>query len=180
MKKISAIIIVLIMFLLLPAAGAFQQWDVHEAEGDQGIRTGSLNHLWLRQKDPDHWETIVGDNWGRLAWAGDESYAFSCGDFLFNAVIRYDDRPFANIDYSLIYYPDPWPGNGLIVLGEGTSNEYGNVWFSGTFDFESIPIESDTNLGAKIWLVLSNDVDEEIQKMIGWNPTEYLFECNLI
>ena len=43
-----------------------------------------------------------------------------------------------------------------------------------------MPAEYDINEGAKIWLILSSDVDCENSKMIGWNPTEYLFEHNLI
>jgi hypothetical protein len=30
------------------------------------------------------------------------------------------------------------------------------------------------------WLILSSDLDCTAKKMIGWNPTEYLFEYNLI
>ena len=40
--------------------------------------------------------------------------------------------------------------------------------------------EFDANDGAKIWLVLSEDVDCDAQQMIGWNPAEYLFEYALI
>ena len=32
----------------------------------------------------------------------------------------------------------------------------------------------------KIWLVLSKDVDFDMHKMVGWNPTEYLVEYDLI
>ena len=38
----------------------------------------------------------------------------------------------------------------------------------------------DINEGAKIWLVLSDDVDCGTKIMTGWNPTEYLFEGELI
>ncbi|GAI83933.1 unnamed protein product, partial [marine sediment metagenome] len=33
---------------------------------------------------------------------------------------------------------------------------------------------------AKIWLVLTDDVDCEGNEMFGWNPTEYLFEGDVI
>ena len=106
MKKIIAILIISGLFLLLPTSGAYQLWDIREAELT-GItqQSGCLNHLMLREKDTTTWE-IIGDNWGRLAWAGDESYAFSCGDFLFNAVIRYGEDMNEDMPYSLIYYPD--------------------------------------------------------------------------
>ena len=34
--------------------------------------------------------------------------------------------------------------------------------------------------GAKVWLVLSDDYDGATCQMNGWNPTEYLFEYDLI
>jgi hypothetical protein len=105
-------------------------------------------------------------------------------------------------DYTLIYYPDPWPGNGLICLGSNTTNANGNVQIHGKadipfglpapYDENFNPIEPSGASGAKIWLVLSNDVkcdaslDEDSGEvldptaMIGWNPADYLFEGNLI
>ena len=38
----------------------------------------------------------------------------------------------------------------------------------------------DINTGTKIWLVLSSDVNCTTNTMSGWNPTEYLFEHDLI
>jgi hypothetical protein len=81
-------------------------------------------------------------------------------------------------EYTLIYYPDPWPGTNLSVFGNATADEYGDVHFSGSFDFSTIPNEDDENNPfAKIWLILFNDQDGV--QMIGWNPTEYLFEYNV-
>ena len=42
------------------------------------------------------------------------------------------------------------------------------------------PLNNPAYEGAKIWLVLSSDVDCDMAYMIGWNPTEYLFEYDLI
>jgi hypothetical protein len=87
--------------------------------------------------------------------------------------------PVASTAYSLIYYPDPWPGTGLKVIGSGTSDVSGNVAISGTFAFNTIPIGGDTNNpNAKIWLILSADTDGT--QMTGWNPTSYLFEETLL
>ena len=73
-----------------------------------------------------------------------------------------------------------WP-HPVEVLGEGVANEGGNVHIAGNFDFTSIPWSVDQNSGAKIWLVLSDDVEcEGDSQMTGWNPAEYLFENNLI
>jgi len=125
--------------------------------------------------------------------------------------------------YTLIYYPDPWPGNNLICLGAGQSAplkdkkcgrrghgrwepESGSLFFRGNADIgtEGLPASYDANfnptgpsgaVGAKIWLVLSDDVqctppppDGEapvaeapfVPHMVNWNPAAYLFEYNLI
>ena len=108
-------------------------------------------------------------------------------------------------NYTLIYYPDPWPGNGLICLGSGKANpsqsnghghgkwgqKGGNIEIHGDVDIgTSLPANYDANfnpispsgaVGAKIWLVLSDDVQcTSPTQMLNWNPTAYLFEYNLI
>jgi hypothetical protein len=77
-------------------------------------------------------------------------------------------------DYTLIYYPDPWPGSGLVCLGDDTADRRGRIHIREWLNVSGIPD------AAKIWLVLSADVDCDNQEMTGWNPTEYLFENNLI
>lgn len=73
-----------------------------------------------------------------------------------------------------------WP-HPIQVLETGTTNEFDNVWFSGTFDFDSIPWSIDlNNLGAKIWLVLTEDISVDENYLVGWNPSAYLFETELI
>ena len=113
------------------------------------------------------------------------------------------------VDYTLIYYPDPWPGLGLVCLGTGKTNAGGNLQIHGKQQFlyaaeegqeafpMGLPMPYDGNylpgsdlsgaVGAKIWLVLSADVScpsEEVGAMestlVGWNPASYLFEGNLI
>jgi len=101
-------------------------------------------------------------------------------------------------DYTLIYYPDPWPGENLICLGNGTSNKGGNLQIHGDVEIivdeapSGLPASYDGNfkpasessgaVGAKIWLVRSADVDcsSDLPQMIGWTPQDYLFEGNLI
>ena len=112
-----------------------------------------------------------------------------------------------NTDYTLVYYPDPWPGENLICLGSRTSNDAGNLQINGCVDIpKGLPVPEDENyspkspsgaVGAKIWLVRAADVDcvgipaadettEESAvpavppQMIGWTPQDYLFEGNLI
>ena len=134
----------------------------------------NIAHLYLYEKsgEPD-WEILEDGAWGKMKYnlSGDEF------EFVFNG---HDLE--ARSDYTLIYYPDPWPGNGLICLGSGVANKGGNVHIAASCDIDFLPVVLDDNFpdGAKIWLVLSEDVDCENQLMIGWNPTEYLFEDDLI
>jgi hypothetical protein len=132
----------------------------------QGINDkGKTEHLYLFEKDPATWEIVPDGAWGKMSFQADS--------FVFNG-----HGLEAGFIYSLVYYPDPWPGTGLMVLGTGTADEFGDVHIAGDFDFTAIPIAGDENAGAKIWLVLSSDVGDG--QMAGWNPTEYLFEYQLI
>jgi len=133
----------------------------------------NIGHLYLVEKDPESWEIIEDGAWGKMKYnlKGPEF------QFVFNG---HGLEP--GVEYTLIYYPDPWPGSGLICLGTGTANMGGNVHIAGSVDTGDLPAGGDENDGAKIWLVLSDDVDcnNNNSKMIGWNPTEYLFEYDLI
>lgn len=142
------------------------------AKGPHG-QAGKSNiaHLYLYEKDPDSWDIIEEGSWGKMKYElSGETF-----DFVFNG---HNLTPFEN--YTLIYYPDPWPGYGLICLGSDSACENGSVHIAEKVDTGSLPIGDDTNEGAKIWLVLSSDVDCDSQQMIGWNPESYLFEYELI
>lgn len=148
---------------------------------------GPLGILYLIQKD-SAWEPVPGGAHGRLhynIWGEKFNFWFE-GHGLIQGK-----------EYTLIYYPDPWPGEGLICLGTGIAHgKRGNVAIWGKkFLGTDLPAEYDANakaiypsgaVGAKIWLVLSEDVKCESggeppgPQMTGWNPSEYLFEVNLI
>ncbi|UCB59295.1 MAG: hypothetical protein JSV67_03095 [Thermoplasmatales archaeon] len=133
-----------------------------------------IGHLYLFEKNPETWEIIENGSRGKMKYVI-MGPTFS---FVFNA---HKLEPDSN--YTLIYYPDPWPGENLICLGDAITNEDGNINIKGSVLTGDLPNETiDLNYpnGSKIWLVLTEDVDCENQKMIGWNPTEYLFEHNLI
>ena len=54
-------------------------------------------------------------------------------------------------EYKLIGYKEPWPGEGLIILGDGIANEYGDVHIKGTYD-GALPVSqypTDTSNGYK-------------------------------
>jgi len=133
----------------------------------------NIAHLYLYEKDPNDWSIVDGGAWGKMKY----NLSGEMFEFVFNG-----HSLEAGSDYTLIYYPDPWPGTGLICLGSGIANKGGNVHIAESCDIDFLPVVLDDNfpVGAKIWLVLSDDVDCVAQNMIGWNPTEYLFEDALI
>ena len=138
----------------------------------------NIAHLYLVEKDPTTWEIVEDGAWGKMIY----NTSGSAFGFVFNG---HELEP--GEDYTLIYYPDPWPGEGLICFGSDRADEDGNVHIKGLVDTGDLPAEDDDNAppadpnGAKIWLVLSDDVEcEEDPSMTGWNPAEYLFEYDLI
>ncbi len=160
--------------------GAFLALPVLSATGLRGkshrIKAGRshMGHLYLHEKDPDTWEIVEDGAWGKMTF----NLSGASLRIVFNGHGLEADSA-----YTLIYYPDPWPGEGLICLGEGTADEFGNVHIAGTADHGDLPAVTDANRedGAKLWLVLSEDVDcGEESQMVGWQPTEYLFEYDLI
>jgi hypothetical protein len=99
----------------------------------------------------------------------------------------------ASTEYTLLYYPDPYPGDNLICIDHGTTNATGDILLYGSTNIGALPIPADLNsvvgtstypstTGAKIWLVLSSDVDciSTPHHMTAWHPTLYLFELWLI
>jgi len=132
-----------------------------------------IAHIYLFEKDPITWEIVENGAWGKMKY-NLEGATFN---FVFNG---HNLTP--GLRYTLIYYPDPWPGNDLICLGTEIANDGCNVHIKGSIDTGDMPTEDDDNYpdGAKIWLVLSRDVDCENAMMIGWDPTEYLFEYDII
>ena len=161
----------LILVLIVLLIGALTV-GVLAGKGKTG-QAGKSNiaHLYLHEKNPDTWLIVEDGAWGKMKYnlSGPEF------DFVFNG-----HGLEIGLEYTLIYYPDPWPGEGLICLGSGTVNEEGNIHIAESVDIGDLPIDADENDGAKIWLVLSADVDCDNNIMIGWNQAEYLFEYDLI
>lgn len=184
-------------FLVGAAAGALMLGAIvipALAKGPNGPAGNSNKaHLYLYQKDPVSWDIVAGGAWGKMTY--DRSGpAFN---YVFNGQGLEADK-----EYSLIYYADPWPGdNPGALIASGLSDEGGNIHLAGSTNLGiNLPDPEDANYneegcgdpgtpgdpppfpcgGAKIWLVLSDDYDSEARAMTGWNPTEYLFENNLI
>jgi hypothetical protein len=129
--------------------------------------------LYLFQKDPETWDIVEHGAWGKMKYTpvGTEL------QFNFQAHKLLPEQW-----YSLIYYPDPWPGYELIILAETMSDSDGNLQIKDSIDSGDLPRSFDDNYldGAKIWLVLYEDISLRPRCMMNWNPTEYLFEDHLI
>ncbi len=162
--------VVLAAFLAAPG--------ISDAGGKGKAGNSNTAHMYFFQKDMNTWDIVEDGAWAKMAYNASGSEM----DFVFNGHGLMPDG-----EYTLIYYPDPWPGAGLICLGDGTANGGGNVHISGSAATGDLPAEWDDNFesGAKIWLVASMDVDCEgddanLPQMIGWAPDEYLFEYDLL
>jgi len=149
-----------------------------------GAPAGNSNiaHLYIVEKDPANFQPVPGGAWGKLLY----TRSGPSFDFVFNG-----HKLDTGIAYILIYYPDPWPGKGAKCLGNAVADANGDVHIQGRRDPVSLPIATDLNAnpettteppqtGAKIWLVLTSDVNCSSAMMINYHPTEYLFEMHLI
>ncbi len=169
----------------------------------------NIGHLYLYEKAPnpeaertDPWLIVPGGAWGKMKY----NLSGPTFDFVFNG-----HGLVQSVDYTLIYYPDSWPADGFICLGDGTTtyvtectleevaegcvpDDGGNIHIQDSVDTGSLPIESDDNCieynyaaeicldgGAKIFLVLFDDVDCEGQVMARWTGDDAnLYEDVLI
>ena len=165
-SKLVAVFVISIFTLAMPIAFAGK----HGSKGKSNV-----GHLYLYEKDPADWSIVDGGAWGKMKY----NLAGSEFKFVFNG-----HGLESNTGYSLIYYADPWPGdNPGALIASGTSNDDGDIHLMGNIDLGiDLPDPADANHpdGAKIWLVLSDDYNADETKMVGWDPTEYLFEHNLI
>ena len=125
---------------------------------DNGLNdNGKASQLYLFEKNPSDWSIVDDGAWGKMMYKSDS--------FVFNG-----HGLEAGEEYTLIRYTDPWPGTPVKCLSNGVSNNGGNLNLAGEI------LEG----GPKVWLVLSDDVDCTTELMTGWNPSEYLFEYNVI
>jgi len=119
--------------------------------------------------------------WGPLAGGAEGQFKFKMGKKNLDVKIKASGlQPLTN--YSLIYFLDPWPSQGLVCLCNAKTDGGGNLRAKAKANVDVLPIPSDANYpcGAKIWLVLTADVDCENQVMTAWNPESYLFQTQLV
>jgi hypothetical protein len=169
----------LILALIVLVVGALFIGVLAEKPGNvphQPAGGSNIAHAYLYEKVPSgDWPILEGGAWGKMTY----NQSGSTFDFVFNGHGLEPGR-----DYTLIYYPDitgnPWPRVGIICLGSGTADGDGDVHIMDSVETGDLPTGADINLEAKIWLVLSSDVDCSVPQIAGWTPTEYLFEYDLI
>jgi predicted ribosomally synthesized peptide with SipW-like signal peptide len=117
--------------------------------------------LFLDNKtgDPD-WYFVADQTWGILSWD-----SAGVGGLVAQGLAD-------STEYSLTTYVEPWPGSPATEIAQGTSDSEGNL------EINSIAMPN-TYTG-KIWLVLTADYNYATKTLTGWNPTEYLFEGNIV
>ena len=169
-KYLILVLIVLVMGALIIGVPAAKEGKVpHGPAGGSNIA-----HAYLYEKDAE-WVIVDGGAWGKMKY----NQSGETFDFVFNG---HGLEPYG--DYTLIYYADPWAAKKL-CLGTGIADEEGNVHIEGSADIGTdLPAGWDDPEydGAKIWLVLTSDVncDNGEGQMTGWTPAEYLFEYDVI
>ena len=178
MKKFLIIAVVVAMMTALIAAPVM-------AAGKNGPSGKSnVGHVYLYEKDPTTWDIVEDGAWGKYNYklSGEGDLTEVSGVFNGHGLD-------ADVDYSLIYYPEvapnPWLAGGynVTVIGSSMANEDGDVHITGTAviggpDTQPVIGDYEGETGDKIWLVLSSDLTGSV--MTGWTPGEYLFESALI
>jgi len=172
------LILVLIILMVAPATVA----SAKNQNQNEFTWEGNVGHLYLYEKTPSgEWPIVEDGAWAKM------NYSLSGPEFeyLFNG---HGLNP--SDDYTLIYYADKpdrfnsWGGdNPGAFIASGTTNRGGNLHLAGSVELNmDLPCPPDANFsdGAKIWLVLSEDYNVAKAKLEAWNPTEYLFEKDLI
>lgn len=152
--------------------------------------------LHLYEKDPDGLDDIedTEDDWSIVEEGASGKLKYNLSGETFD--FEFEGKGLeANTSYTLIYYADPWPGdNPGAWIASGTSDNDGEIELNGSLDLDTdLPNPDDDNYdnpvngqdppGAKIWLVLSADYNNNLAEtgpMTDWNPTEYLFEGNTV
>lgn len=169
-----------------------------ETYNEPGVTTSYWSTVQLAAKDPSNWQINSGGS-GVLTYelaASTFNYEFEASGLT------------AGKNYSLIYYADKqdrfedWGGdNPGALIATAVANEDGEISIEGSNNLKmNLPHADDWNgtseanycdvangfddydlcRGAKVWLVPSDRYDVSSKKLIGWNPTEYLFETDLI
>ena len=116
----------------------FAKSKTKETPPNVQARIGTLYLFQKTAADDGPWPVVQGGAWGALE--------YNLFGEKFNFMFK-GRQLIPGTDYTLLYYPDPWPGTDLICLGEGVANRGGNLSIF-DFDFDigtSLPAEYDAN-----------------------------------
>lgn len=144
-----------------------------DSSGPEG-RSGAshIAHLNFSQRDEEG-ETVEDGAWGRMkyVWSGPTF------DFVFNG---HELEP--DVEYTMTYQLEPVGENGALCLGTGTVNEEGDLHIKNSIELNGdLPMPADESEdGALLVAVVSEDVDCEMDDMISYLPEDYLFGNALI
>ncbi len=154
MKKYTVVLSSLALVVAVAAVG------ISPTSASKNGRAGKSNvaHLYLYEKDSSDWSIVDGGAWGKMKY----NLSGPAFDYVFNGhgLVPGDD-------YTLIYYPDPWPGTGLQCLGTGVANGGGNVNISGAVETGTLPTTSDANYSWNVngsWVIDVNYLGQDYQE----------------
>ncbi len=144
-----------------------------DSNGPEG-RAGASHvaHLNFSQRDEEG-EVVEDGAWGRMkyVWSGPTF------DFVFNGHGLEPDA-----EYEMTYQLEPVGENGALCLGAGTVNEDGDLHIKNSIELNGdLPMPADESEdGALLVAVVSEDVDCELDDMVTYMPEDYLFGNALI
>jgi hypothetical protein len=132
-------------------------------------RGNGTKHLYLYEKD-ENWDIVEKGSWAKISYQPHRDQ-YKINVHSLEADVEYSLINYApGTNWSETPYPNPWPGEDSVEIGSGTPNGGGNLHLNGTWSGDYL---------GKIWLVLSSDFADG-SGMIGWNPSDYLFEYDLV
>jgi hypothetical protein len=176
MKKVIISIVLAVLLVGLLATPIF-------ADGKSAMSGKSNNgHVYLYEKNAADWTIVEDGAWGKFNYklSGSAENTEVSGVFNGHGLV-------VGTDYSLIYYKEvaDWSSGGaaIAVLGNAVANEFGDVHIAGSGTIGMPDTQPEVGdyigqIGDKIWLVLTADIDTD--SINSWNPAEYLFEDELI
>jgi hypothetical protein len=188
--KLKKILLFLLMAIIMAVPMSAAQ-AVAPSETDAPSLVGSAGTVILDNKNSTTWARITDGKYGVLTY-NSSGISF---DFTFAATGLE-----AGVDYSLIYFANPYPGNNPGArLWNGVANGSGMIpLFSAAANLGmNLPTAPDTNqvvdhdaapdyydapfnYGAKIWLIPTDCYNESSKSVIAWSPDRFLFETGLI
>ncbi len=123
----------------------------------------------LYEKDPSTWEVVEGGAYGFFIYVASGYYHFS-QFIVLDVIIRCKVIGLnADTEYAIITYHEDWPNFDLIHT---ETTDYSGSFIAVT-TINDIPYD-------KVWVVPTSGLNLVTEQFLSWNPTEILFENNLL